>query len=76
MKSAGKTALTLFFDNEGPLLMVFFEQVHENTGQYYAALLEKLHNVITEKKRGKITAGVLLLDLFMELVSFWIIAVI
>ena len=61
-KSAGKTMLTLFFDAEGWLLADFLEKGATITGQYYAEILEKLCSAIKEKRRGKLSKGILLLD--------------
>lgn len=62
VKSAVKTMLTLFFDAEGWLLADFLEKGRTITGQYYSEILQKLHDAIKEKRRGKLPRGVLLLD--------------
>lgn len=62
VKSASKTMMTLFFDAEGPLLVDFLEKGSTINGQYYAQLLTRLRDSIQEKRRGKLRAGVLLLD--------------
>ena len=61
VKSAGKTMLMLFWDAEGPVLVDFLPPKTTITDQYYAKVLANLHNAIKEKRRGKLTRGVLLL---------------
>lgn len=60
-KSAGKVMLSLFWDSKGPLLVDFMPPKSTITGQYYSDLLTKLREAIMEKRRGKVTRGVLLL---------------
>lgn len=62
VKSAGKTMLTLFFDSEGWLLADFLQKGTTINGLYYANILEQLKEAIKEKRRGKLTKGVILLD--------------
>lgn len=62
VKSASKTMMTLFFDSEGVLLADFLEKGATINGQYYANLLIRLRESIKQTRRGKLTAGVLLLD--------------
>jgi histone-lysine N-methyltransferase SETMAR len=59
--SAGKVMLTLFWDSKGPLLVDFLPPKTTITGLYYAELLSKLRNAIKEKRRGKLSHGVMLL---------------
>lgn len=61
-KSVGKIMTTIFWDSEGLLLVDFLQHGMTITGQYYADLLVKLREAIKEKRRGKITKGVLLLQ--------------
>jgi [histone H3]-lysine36 N-dimethyltransferase SETMAR len=57
--SAGKLMATIFWDADGILLIDYLERGHTITGVYYAGLIKKLREVIKEKRRGKLTAGVL-----------------
>lgn len=61
-ESAGKLMATVFWDCEGILLIDYKEKGRSITGEYYAAILEKLKEAIKEKRRGKLTKGVLLLQ--------------
>lgn len=59
--SAGKIMATIFWDQEGILLIDYLEHKKTITGEYYAGVLKTLREAIVEKRRGKITNGVLLL---------------
>lgn len=59
--SAGKVMATVFWDSEGILLVDYMPHKTTITGETYAVLLEKLKDAIKEKRRGKVTRGVLLL---------------
>lgn len=59
--SAGKLMASVFWDSEGILLIDYKEKGVSITGEYYAALLERLRDAVREKRRGKLTQGVLLL---------------
>lgn len=60
-QSAGKIMATVFWDSEGILLIDYKDKGVSITGQYYASILERLKESIKEKRRGKLTKGVLLL---------------
>lgn len=60
-QSAGKLMATVFWDTEGILLVDYKEKGVSITGEYYASILEQLKEAIREKRRGKLTKGVLLL---------------
>lgn len=60
-ESVGKIMATVFWDTEGILLIDYKEKGVNITGTYYASLLQKLKEVIKEKRRGKWSRGVLLL---------------
>lgn len=62
VKSAGKVMVTVFWDAQGVLLVDFLEQGHTINGHYYADLLHQLRTALLEKRRGKVTRGVLLLQ--------------
>jgi len=58
--SASKVMVSVFWDSEGVLLTDYLEKGKTVTGTYYAGLIHKLREVIKEKRRGKLTQGVLL----------------
>ncbi|XP_048241256.1 histone-lysine N-methyltransferase SETMAR-like [Haliotis rufescens] len=60
--SAGKIMATVFWDSKG-VLMIDYKPPKKTkiTGAYWADLMKKLRNAIKEKRRGMLTAGVLLL---------------
>lgn len=60
-ESAGKLMATIFWDCQGILMIDYKDKGVNITGEYYAALLERLREAIKEKRRGKLTKGVLLL---------------
>lgn len=60
-QSAGKIMATIFWDSEGILLIDYKERGVSITGEYYASLLAQLKEAFKEKRRGKLTKGVLLL---------------
>ncbi|XP_071086511.1 histone-lysine N-methyltransferase SETMAR-like [Haliotis cracherodii] len=59
--SAGKIMATVFWDSKGVLMIDYKPPKKTITGAYYAALMKKLRNAIKDKRRGMLTAGVLLL---------------
>lgn len=62
VKSAGKVMVTVFWDAGGVLLVDFLEQGRTINGDYYASLLVQLRAAIIQKRRGKISKGVRLLQ--------------
>lgn len=62
VRSAGKVMVTVFWDADGVLLVDFLEQGRTINGEYYASLLEQLRAAIIEKRRGKMSKGVRLLQ--------------
>ena len=60
---AGKVMATVFRDAEGVLCWTFFTKRSTKTGVYYANLLDQLRTTIREKRRGKLSKGVLLQQL-------------
>jgi histone-lysine N-methyltransferase SETMAR len=60
-KSAGKVMATVFWDEKGYLLLEFMPQKTTINGQTYANTNTALREAIKEKRRGKFSAGVLLL---------------
>ena len=58
--SAGKVMATVFWDAKGVIMLDFLPKRSTITGVYYANLLDQLRTVIREKRRGKLSEGVLL----------------
>ena len=60
-RSAGKIIMTILWDSEGILLVDFLPHDTTINGPYRTSLFHQLHSSIREKRRGKLTHGVLLL---------------
>ena len=58
--SAGKVMATVFWDAKGVIMLDFLPKRSTITGVYYANLLDQLRTAIHEKRRGKLSKGVLL----------------
>ena len=58
--SAGKVMVTVFLDAKGVIMLDFLPKRSTITGVNYAKLLDQLRTVIREKRRGKLSKGVLL----------------
>ena len=58
--SAGKVMATVFWDAKGVIMLDFLPKRSTRTGVYYANLLDQLRTAIREKRRGKLSKGVLL----------------
>ena len=58
--SAGKVMATVFWDAKGIIMLDFLPKRSTITGVYYAKLLDQLRTSIREKRRGKLSKGVLL----------------
>ncbi|KFD50419.1 hypothetical protein M513_08646, partial [Trichuris suis] len=58
----GKILATIFWDAEGIILIDYMEDGGTITGKYYANLLLQLREEIKEKRRGKLSRKVLLLQ--------------
>ena len=58
--SAGKMMATVFWDTKGVIMLDFLPKRSTITGVYYANLLDQLRTAIREKRRGKLSKGVLL----------------
>ena len=58
--SAGKVIATVFWDAQGVIMLDFLAKKSTITGAYYANLLDQLRTVIREKRRGKLSKGILL----------------
>lgn len=60
-QSTKKLMCTIFWDFQGILMVDFKERNTVVNGEYYASLIYKLRDKIKEKRRGKLSKGVLLL---------------
>ena len=60
MPSAGKVMATVFWDAKGVIMLDFLPKRSTITGVYNANLLGQLRTAIREKRRGKLSKGVLL----------------
>jgi len=58
--SADKVLASVFWDSKGVLMIDYLERGKTVTGVYYAELIHKLRSAIKEKRRGKLSDGVLL----------------
>ena len=58
--SAGKVMATVFWNAKGVIMLDFLSKRSTITGVYYANLLDQLRTAIREKRRGKLSKGVLL----------------
>ena len=58
--SAGQVMATVFWDAQGVIMLDFLAKKSTITVAYYANLLDKLRTVIREKRRGKLSKGILL----------------
>ena len=58
--SAGKVMATVFWDAKGVIMLDLLPKRSTITGVYYANLLDQLKTAIREKRRGKLSKGVLL----------------
>ena len=53
--------MIIFWDKDGVLLTEYLPRGTTINGPYYASIMERLHSVIVEKGRCKVSHGVLLL---------------
>ena len=58
--STGKVMATVFWDAKGVIMLDFLPKRSTITGVYYANLLDQLRTAVHEKRRGKLSKGVLL----------------
>jgi len=61
-KSAGKVLASIFWDQDGILLIDYLPKGQTINTEYYSSLLVQLKDILKEKGRGKITKGVLFLQ--------------
>lgn len=57
--SAGKVMASVFWDSEGIIFIDYLPKGQTITGPYYANLIPKVREAIKEKRRGKLSSGVL-----------------
>jgi len=60
-KSAGKVLASIFWDQDGILLIDYLPKGLTINAEYYSSLLVQLKNILKEKSRGKFIKGVLFL---------------
>ena len=60
-RSAGKIMMIIFWDKNGILLTEYLPRGTTINGPCYASIIERLRSVIVEKRRSKVSPGVLLL---------------
>ena len=53
---------SIFWDNQGVIMIDYLEQGRKINGAYYADKFRRLRQEIVRKRRGKLTRGVLLLQ--------------
>ena len=58
--AGGKIMASVFWDSEGVLMIGYLERGKTVTGVYCAELIRKPRSAIKEKRRGKLSHGVLL----------------
>jgi len=60
-KSAGKVLASIFWDQDGILPIHYLLNGQTINAEYYSSLLVQLKDILKEKRRGKVTNGVLFL---------------
>jgi histone-lysine N-methyltransferase SETMAR len=60
-RSARKLMMTVFWDQQGILLLDYLPRGQKMNGQYYATLMSRLREAIKKNRRGLLSHGVLLL---------------
>jgi len=60
-KSTGKFPASIFWDQDGILLIDYLPKDQTIKAEYYSSLLVQLKDISKEKRRGKFTKGVLFL---------------
>jgi len=58
-KSTGKVLASIFWDQDGILLIDYLSKGQTINAEYYLSLLVQLKDILKEKRRGKVTKGVL-----------------
>jgi len=60
-KSAGKVIASIFWDQDGILLIDYVPKGQTINAEYYSSLLVQLKDILKEKRLGKVTKGALFL---------------
>jgi len=60
-KSAGKFLSSIFWDQEGNLLIDYLPKGQAASAEYYSSPLVQIKDILKERRRGKVTKGVLFL---------------
>jgi len=60
-KFAGKVLASIFWDQDGILLIVYLPKGQTINAEYYSFLLVQVKDILKEKRRGKFTKGFLFL---------------
>jgi len=60
-KSAGKVLASIFWDQDSILLIDYFPKGQNINAEYYLSLLVQLKDILKERRRWKVTKGVLFL---------------
>jgi len=60
-KSAAKVIASIFWDQDGVLLIYYLRKGQTINAEYYSSLLVQLKDILKEKRLGKFTKGVLFL---------------
>ena len=60
-KSAGKVLASIFWDQEGILVIDYLPKGQTINAEYYSSLLVQLKDILKETRRGKVIKGILLL---------------
>jgi len=60
-KPAGKVLASIFWDQDGIFLIDYLTKGQTINAEFYSSLLVQLKDILREKRRGKVTKGVLFL---------------
>jgi len=60
-KSAGKVLASIFWDQDGILLIDYLPKGQTINAEYYSSLLVQVKDILKEKHRRKVTKGSLVL---------------
>jgi len=60
-KFAGKVLASIFWDQDSILLVEYLPKSQTINAEYYSSLLVQLKDILNEKRRGKVTKGILFL---------------
>jgi len=71
-KSAGKFLTSIFWDQDGILLIDYLPEGQTINTEYYSSLLVQLKDILKEKCHGKFTKGVLFLH--DDVPAHWVLA--